>query len=410
MLLRNLRISIITVALAVLTTYAAAEPLKLERANKISPRFLEGISALYRSATREAVASDEFTLPGTSGCSVTDLACGTERSGILGNGDCTPSSDGTYMDIWTFQGTIGQTVSIAMRSESFDSYLYLANPSGGIILGDDNSAGGLDSRIEFTLTETGEWGIIANQLYEAGGPYELSLECSASIECPAQVRATTCGGIIAGTIDSTDCVREGLPVEFWSITGTVGQNLVVTATRTSEFGNVGLVISAEDGTPLASASPEDGASSLSVTIPMTGTWVITVVGTAALDYTMNIECQSLSTCFGTLDSLCLNDNRFRVTVVARDPRTGKTAFGRAAPYNDINGFFTFPELTQDTANLEVFVKVLDGRTNNGHFWVFYGGLTDFAYTLTVFETSTGLVKTYNKPGLEYIGGADTSAF
>lgn len=410
MLLRNLRISIIAIVLSILTIHASAEPLELKRASRISAKFLEGISALYRSATREVVATGEFTLPGTTGCSVTPLACGTERSGLLGPGDCIPGSDGTYMDIWTFQGIVGQTVTITMRSESFDSYLYLANPSGGIVLGDDNSAGALDARIEFTLTETGEWGIIANQLHSAGGPYQLSLECSASINCPVQIRGTTCGGIIAGTIDATDCVREGLPVEFWSITGTAGQNLVVTASRTSQSGSVGLVISDEAGTPLATDSPDDATSSLSVTLPETGTWVVTVVGTAALDYSMNIECQSLSTCFGTTDSLCLSDNRFRVTVVASDPRTGKRAIGRAAPYNDINGFFTFPGLTQDTANLEVFVKVLDGRTNNGHFWVFYGGLTDFAYTLTVFETSTGLVKTYIKPGLEYVGGADTSAF
>lgn len=410
MLPRNLRISIIAIVLSILTIHASAEPLKLERASRISPRFLEGIGALYRSATREAVATAEFTLPGTTGCSVTPLVCDTARSGVLGPRDCTPDSDGTYMDIWTFQGTVGQTVTITMRSESFDSYLYLANPSGGIVLGDDNSAGALDARIEFTLTETGEWGILANQLSPAGGPYQLSLECSASIDCPVQIRGTTCGAIIAGTIDATDCVREGLPVEFWSITATAGQNLVVTANRTSQSGNVGLVISYEDGTPLATDSPDDATSSLSVTLPGTGTWVITVLGTAALEYNMNIECKSLSTCFAGLDSLCLNDNRFRVTVVASDPRTGKKAIGQAAPYNDINGFFTFPDLTQDAANLEVFVKVLDGRTNNGHFWVFYGGLTDFAYTLTVFETSTGLVKTYNKPGLAYVGGADTSAF
>jgi hypothetical protein len=47
---------------------------------------------------------------------------------------------------------------------------------------------------------------------------------------------------------------------------------------------------------------------------------------------------------------------------------------------------------------------------NGKFWVFYGGLTDFEYTITVIDTETGSQKQYTKPGLVFTGGADTSAF
>lgn len=115
-------------------------------------------------------------------------------------------------------------------------------------------------------------------------------------------------------------------------------------------------------------------------------------------------------CVASTGNLCLNSSRFKVTLTAKDPRSGKTGTGFAIPYNTQNGFFAIPDLTSDTTNFEVFVKILDGRVINGKFWVFYGGLTDFEYTITVIDTETGSQKQYTKPGLVFTGGADTSAF
>ena len=410
MVSRTLRRSIITSVFSLFTIYLAADPIRIERASQLSPSLLEGIRAQYRTATGQPAATDQFTIPGSAGCSVTPLACDTDRSGTLGPGDCISDDDMTYRDIWTFRGTFGQTVTITMRSASFDSYLYLGDPSGNLVASNDNSAGEFDSIIEFTLTETGEWGIIANQVFPASGPYVLLLQCSAGVECTPQIDDTSCGAIVASTIDITDCTRDGLPIEFWNFTGGAGQNVAVTANRLSGSGNVGLVLMHEDGTPLADDAADSATASLSATLSKGGTWVIAVLGTTALDYSMSVECPAESSCFPSADSLCLNNNRFRVTVAASDPRTGKQGVGRSIPYNDINGFFAFPDLTDDPSNLEVFVKVLDGRTTNGHFWVFFGGLTDFAYTITVTESTTGLTRTYDKAGLAFIGGADTSAF
>jgi hypothetical protein len=58
----------------------------------------------------------------------------------------------------------------------------------------------------------------------------------------------------------------------------------------------------------------------------------------------------------------------------------------------------------------VFVKVLNGRAINGHFWVFYGGLTDLEYTITVRDTATGQVPNYFKAGGSADGGFDVLAF
>ena len=70
------------------------------------------------------------------------------------------------------------------------------------------------------------------------------------------------------------------------------------------------------------------------------------------------------------------------------------------------GYFWFfgPE------NVEVVLKVLDGRPLNDRFWVFYGALSSVQYTLTVTDTETGQVKRYENPSGRLASVADTGAF
>ncbi|MBW8877810.1 MAG: hypothetical protein JF614_22815 [Acidobacteria bacterium] len=106
------------------------------------------------------------------------------------------------------------------------------------------------------------------------------------------------------------------------------------------------------------------------------------------------------------DALCLAGGRFRVEVDFIDPRTGGAGRGQAHGLTADTGAFWF----FGPANLELMVKVLDGRIVNGRFWVFFGALSDVAYTLTVTDTETGKQKTYrNDPGT-LASRADTSAF
>jgi hypothetical protein len=76
--------------------------------------------------------------------------------------------------------------------------------------------------------------------------------------------------------------------------------------------------------------------------------------------------------------LFLRDLRFKVEVVWDDPRAG-TGRGKAVPLTDESGGFWF----FDEDNLEVTVKVLDGRALNHHFWVFLASMTDVGFTLKV---------------------------
>lgn len=400
-------------ALALSVLLASAAPAADLGLRKTAPgsSLTDAAMRLYASSfPRAAVDSTAYPEAGT--CSVTPIACNTNQGGSLGFGDCTLDSDGTYVDIWTFSGTAGQTVTITMRSSAFDSYLALGEPDGDIVEEDNNSGGGQDARITYTLTESGTWGIIANQWSPASGSYTLSLQCEdGDDDCTPQFKEFSCGILQSSSLDAIDCTIEGFLVEYWGFQGTSGQSFSLSISRTSGSGNLGVIVFHEDGeTVLGDEMPDNGTASVSGTLPKSGMWVVAVVATSNAGYTMTTSCQAQSGCVATPDNLCLNGNRFRVTVTARDPRTGKTGGGRAVPYNSQNGFFSLPALTGDAANFEIFVKILDGRPVNGRFWVFYGGLTDFEYTIRIVDATTGQSRTYTKPGLQFVGGADTSAF
>jgi hypothetical protein len=105
-------------------------------------------------------------------------------------------------------------------------------------------------------------------------------------------------------------------------------------------------------------------------------------------------------------SLCLGSGHFTVSVQFTDPRTGTTGPAKAVPLTSDTGAFWF----FDDANLELMIKVLDGRAINGKFWVFYGALSDVDYTITVTRPETGEVKTYHNPRGTLASRADTQAF
>jgi PKD repeat protein len=119
---------------------------------------------------------------------------------------------------------------------------------------------------------------------------------------------------------------------------------------------------------------------------------------------------SLSRANATSSQLALMNNRFALTLSAMDPRTGATATGFTLPKNDESGFYALPGLTGDANNVEVFVKIVNATSADGHYWIFYGGLTDFQYTLTVTDTQTGKQRSYTKPAGSACGGFDTSNF
>jgi hypothetical protein len=112
------------------------------------------------------------------------------------------------------------------------------------------------------------------------------------------------------------------------------------------------------------------------------------------------------TCDATPTTLCLQFGRFSAHVDWKQSPFGPSFQAQAVPVTTDSGYFWFfgPE------NVELMVKVLDGTLINDHYWVFYGALSDVAYTLTVTDTLTGATQVYENPQGTLASVADTQAF
>jgi PKD repeat protein len=124
-------------------------------------------------------------------------------------------------------------------------------------------------------------------------------------------------------------------------------------------------------------------------------------GTTISTFTVNVV-----SCVTNATTLCLNSNRFRASVAWTVPDQGKAGGGNAVSLTGDTGYYWFFSPT----NIELVLKVVDGRPFNGNFWVFYGALSDVEYDITIKDMTTGLVKTYHNPYHTTASVADTNAF
>ena len=114
---------------------------------------------------------------------------------------------------------------------------------------------------------------------------------------------------------------------------------------------------------------------------------------------------SAAPCTPSPTVLCLNDSRFEVEVSWRDSRA-RTGVGQAVSITADTGYFWFFSET----NIELVIKVLDARSINQKYWVFFGALTSVEFDLTVTDTATGAVKTYHNDLGNFASVGDTGAF
>jgi len=112
----------------------------------------------------------------TPGCSTSTIAFGATRTGTLTSSDCTaPNRSLSRADLYTFSGTAGQLVTIALDG-SFDTYLILVAPDGSAAIENDDGGNLTNSLISaFTLPSTGTYTIEVTAFSGGTGSYTLSL-------------------------------------------------------------------------------------------------------------------------------------------------------------------------------------------------------------------------------------------
>ena len=212
-----------------------------------------------------------------------------------------------------------------------------------------------------------------------------------------------------GAIDTTSCyISENQTyVDFLRFSGVAGTRVTVTATA-PDLGNmlVGL-FSLEPVVATLQSGVGSGTVSFSHVLPATADYIVGIGSFIAFrtgSYSVRVSTAPSASCSPTTTSLCLNASRFRVQVAWRAGASSGNA--TAVPMSSDTGHFWF----FNRENVELVVKVLDGRTINSRFWVFYGALSNVEYTITVTDTQRGSVRTYFNPEGQLASVADTSAF
>jgi hypothetical protein len=116
---------------------------------------------------------------------------GQTQQGNLTRSDVLLDSDSTYAQAWTIQGRAGQTITIDLESDAFDSYLFLRGPgiAGGRDFQDDDSGGNCHARLTATFPQSGEYEIVVNTAAGAHyvtGAFTLSVTSGSKPKSVAQ--------------------------------------------------------------------------------------------------------------------------------------------------------------------------------------------------------------------------------
>ena len=208
-----------------------------------------------------------------------------------------------------------------------------------------------------------------------------------------------------GNVELTVKVLDGRPIngKYWVLYGalsdvayTIRIRDSVSGTSKSYFNPQGRQASVADTGAFSSSGAVETTSALAESF-------LTAADASGLAMTSWIPAAT-TPCVASPSALCLAGGRFKIEVKWKTPSANGT--GSAIPAGPDTGYFWF----FGESNIELIVKMLDGRAVNGKFWLFYGALSNVEYTLTVTDTQTGAVKTYTNPQNRLASFADTQAF
>ncbi|MCA1642478.1 MAG: pre-peptidase C-terminal domain-containing protein [Acidobacteria bacterium] len=245
-------------------------------------------------------------------------------SGTLTNNDCT-LDDGSFYDVFTFQGTAGQQVAIAMNSTAFNPFLFLVGPDGDELFRDDtNAPHAASTRLPpgsgfVRLPQTGTYRIIANS-FSAGatGNYTVVLDLSTT-NCPSS--PITVGTPVSGSLATTDCKlpADASFIDVYTFSGTAGQAISISMTS-SAFDTYlflltpgGSVLDADDnggggtnaripagsGTLTLSSSGTYTIYANSAAAGQTGAYTLTLTGTQTCTYSLPTASRTVTGSGGT---------------------------------------------------------------------------------------------------------------
>jgi hypothetical protein len=217
------------------------------------------------------------------------------------------NAEGRRYAVFTFSGSAGQPVQIDMVSSELDSYLVLQDQMGNELQRNDDGGGGLNARINFTLTYTGAYRIMAMSFRTAGvmfGTYTLSLQGIMAVQpqvMPMVQPMATSTGVVgtitsgqqaSGSLSMADARYDGKPFQAYNFGCAAGQTFQMDVMSSWDnyalvFDPMGNVVARDDD------SGEGLNARITYTCLVTGTYrlAVTVYGTETAPgaYTMQVR-------------------------------------------------------------------------------------------------------------------------
>jgi hypothetical protein len=249
-----------------------------------------------------------ITQAGVQPCQTNPIAFNQSISDGLTTNDCrSPLRGGNYYaDRYTFNGAAGQAIVVEVTAASFDTYIYLIGPSGGLLAEDDDGGVGTNSRIpantgSFILPSSGTY-IIEVTSFGASVTGTYTVRLTESMPCnymisPASRSFSTSGG--NGSIAVTaaaGCNWTAVSNSSWisiisgatgSGNGTVNYNVAQNNSSSPRTGTInvqgqihtvtqsgGCNYSLSQGS--VSVTATGGQESVAVSAPSTCTWKATI--------------------------------------------------------------------------------------------------------------------------------------
>ncbi len=159
------------------------------------------------------------------------VALGDTASGRLSSAD--ERMEGRPIQAWALEGVEGQSVTVLLKSDAFDPYLYILGPGLGEPLSNDDGAGDLDSKIDFIFPETAMYTLVASALSRGGtGSFEIIVAESHEVEdlwdLETDGRQLMVGEMAGGFLSATDWTYDDRPVQAWALEGDTGMRVRIT--------------------------------------------------------------------------------------------------------------------------------------------------------------------------------------
>ncbi len=148
------------------------------------------------------------------------LEDGDSVQGALEAGDM-QLSDGSFYDLYTFQGTPGEEIEVFMASADFDAFLLGGPAPSDAFAGsdrDDDGGGGTNAQLRVTADASGRYTVIANAYApEPRGVSDLGPLADPDDDALAGLATVSLGQTISGRLDASDPVLDdGSYYEFYA--------------------------------------------------------------------------------------------------------------------------------------------------------------------------------------------------